>query len=101
MSANAFLVDAQLRHQIMIQRLSGAIWKDVDPVLQRMRDSIVARLASEPTDFQITRLNMLMADVNGMLKASLGKFIWPVSQDGTAVSISAAQLGCEAPAGAV
>jgi len=27
MSANAFLVDAQLRHQIMIQRLSGGIWK--------------------------------------------------------------------------
>ena len=74
MSTNAFLVDAQLRHQIMIQRLSGGIWKDVDPVLQRMRDSIVARLASEPTDFQITRLNMLMADVNGMLKASLGEF---------------------------
>ena len=74
MSTNAFLVDAQLRHQIMIQRLSGGIWEDVDPVLQRMRDSIVARLASEPTDFQITRLNMLMADVNGMLKASLGEF---------------------------
>jgi len=74
MSTNAFLVDAQLRHQIMIQRLSGGIWEDVDPVLQRMRDSIVARLASEPTDFQITRLNMLMADVNGMLKASLEEF---------------------------
>ena len=43
MSTNAFLVDAQLRHQIMIQRLSGGIWKDVDPVLQRMRDSIVDR----------------------------------------------------------
>ena len=74
MSANAFLVDAQLRHQIMVQRLSGGIWKDVDPVLKRMRDSIVSRLASEPTDFQVSRLSLLLSDINGLMKTSLNDF---------------------------
>ena len=74
MSANAFLVDAQLRHQIMVQRLSGGIWKDVDKVLQNMRDSIVARLAGEPTDFQVNRLNLLLSDINGLMKTSLNEF---------------------------
>ena len=74
MSANAFLIDSEIRHQVFIQRLSGGIWNEVDPVLRQLRQSIIARLSDEPTDFQLNRLTLLLRDIEGIVQEGGNEF---------------------------
>ena len=70
MSANEYLIDASTRHQIMLQRLSGGSFNKLKPLLEKLQKDIRARLAENPTDFQMNRLTALMSDIQALFDAA-------------------------------
>ena len=70
MSANEYLIDASTRHQIMLQRLSGGSFNKLKPLLEKLQKDIMARLAENPTDFQMHRLTALMRDIQSLFDAA-------------------------------
>ena len=73
MSSNESIVEGLTRHQIMIQRLGSGNYQKLEPILERMAQDIRLRISSSPTDFQLNRLNQLLAEVNEVLEAGGAK----------------------------
>ena len=68
MSANDFLADAATRRQVMVQRASRGISKELDEVLEQLRADINSRIADVPTEFQRKRLGTVLASVESILQ---------------------------------
>ena len=66
MSTTQYLIEAQTRHQIQVQRLGGGVIKDVMPILEQMRADIVSRLATA-TEWQTGRLFTLLGEIDGII----------------------------------
>lgn len=72
MSATQYLIEAQTRHQIQVQRLGGGIIKDVMPILVQMRADIMSRVAGA-TEFQLSRLAVLLSEIDRIIAAANGE----------------------------
>ena len=63
MSAQAFLIDANTRRQIMIQRLSNGVWEDIKPILGDMAAKIRERIRTADSELRRGQLGLLLQDV--------------------------------------
>lgn len=64
MSTQNYLIDAQTRHAVFVQRYGGWQANNAKALLDRLRLTIIDRLHDEPTDFQYNRLQVLLSDLN-------------------------------------
>lgn len=69
MSTQQYLIDAATRHQVFLQRYGDGQSKEATALLYRIRRDINARLANEPTIFQKSRLEGLLAEINAITAA--------------------------------
>jgi len=75
MSTTGYLIDATTRHAIFVERYGHGRYNDLEPILNDMRDQLVARLSREDlTDFQFMRAQALLADVDDILAGSFQQF---------------------------
>jgi len=75
MSATSYLIDATTRHAIFVERYGHGRYNDLEPILNDMRDKLVARLAGENlTEFQFFRAQELLADIDDILADSWQQF---------------------------
>ncbi|HEY9818186.1 MAG TPA: hypothetical protein V6D20_20630, partial [Candidatus Obscuribacterales bacterium] len=74
MSANGYLVETLTRHQIFLQRFGGGVINDLEPVLEKMVQEIRARLLMAPTDFQLQRLQVLLGELDAIIRESGGEY---------------------------
>ena len=72
--ANFYLIDAETRHQIFIQRFAGGVYKDVEPVLKRLKKDIFARLSVETDQDLIYRMRSLNADLDDIFLSQNAAF---------------------------
>lgn len=75
MSTTGYLIDATTRHAIFVERYGHGRYNDLEPILNDMRDKLVARLSSENlTDFQFFRAQALLADIDDIMAQSFQQF---------------------------
>lgn len=74
MSSQGYLIDAETRRQIMIQRLSGGVYRRLSPVLNQMRRDLVSKLRNNPTEFQSVRIQRLLIEMDDIIRGRLGEF---------------------------
>lgn len=75
MSTTGYLIDATTRHAIFVERYGHGRYNDLEPILNDMREKLVARLSREDlTDFQFVRAQALLADVDDILAGSFQQF---------------------------
>lgn len=68
MSSNTYLIDAQTRHQVYLQRLAGGNVNRVMPFLQDFRDQLRDQIEAGPrTEFQSRRLTELLRIVDRLV----------------------------------
>lgn len=72
MSSTQYLTDAATRHAVFLQRYGGGQSKDAQKVLDRLRRSIHTRLMQEPTEFQRSRLSVVLQDINTLSRDAFG-----------------------------
>jgi SPP1 gp7 family putative phage head morphogenesis protein len=80
-SLSGYIADVETRRQIMIQRLSGGVYRKLSPVLNDMRRDIVARLADNPTDFQQARLTRLLIEIDDIISGRVDEFAGQMQLD--------------------
>tara|TARA_R110000824_G_scaffold315223_1_gene502296 strand:- start:1370 stop:2332 length:963 start_codon:yes stop_codon:yes gene_type:complete len=82
MSNTGYLINATTRHAIFVERYGHGRYNDLEPILNDMRDKIVKRLSKESnTDFQISRLFALLADIDEITGKSFGQFSLDLSNE--------------------
>lgn len=75
MSTTGYLINATTRHAIFVERYGQGRYSDLEPVLNDMRNNLIARLAQENlTDFQVMRTTTLLADIDDILAQSFQQF---------------------------
>ena len=74
MSNSSYLVNAETRRQIMIQRLSGGVYRRLSPILNTMRRDLVSKLRDNPSDFQAIRMQRLLIEIDDIIKGRLDEF---------------------------
>jgi len=75
MSTTGYLIDATTRHAIFVERYGHGRYNDLEPILNDMRDKLVARLAKENlTEFQFFRAQELLADIDDIMAKSFQQF---------------------------
>ena len=74
MSNSSYLVNAETRRQIMIQRLSGGVYRRLSPILNTMRRDLVSKLRDNPSDFQAIRMQRLLIEIDDIIKGRLDDF---------------------------
>lgn len=79
MSANQFLVESQVRHQIFLLRRGGGIVKDLVPALQEILRSVAGRVATTP-DAQL-RQRAVIQEIEAFLLASVSDWTDEVLQE--------------------
>jgi len=67
MSAEAFLVDANVRRQIMAQRFSNGSWQEIRPILEEVAEKIKDRLRSADSELRRSELAPLLQDIQTAL----------------------------------
>jgi SPP1 gp7 family putative phage head morphogenesis protein len=67
MSANTFLIDAATRHQVFVQRFAGGEANAAIDQLKRLENIVLGRLARETTQFQGSRLTIMLNDIRGIM----------------------------------
>jgi SPP1 gp7 family putative phage head morphogenesis protein len=67
------MLDELTVHQIYIQRYSKSITRDVLPILKKTRDEVVARI-STATTFEISRLSVLLREINALIDGNMEVF---------------------------
>ena len=71
MSTTGYLIDATTRHAIFVERYGHGRYNDLEPILNDMRDKLVARLSSDNlTDFQLFRAQALLSDIDDIMAQS-------------------------------
>lgn len=73
MSSTQYLIEAQTRHQIQVQRLGGGIVNDLLPLLRTLRDDVAGRIRGA-TEFQQGRLIILLREIDGLMDAANVEF---------------------------
>lgn len=66
MSSRQYITDSATRHSVFLQRYAGGQSEEARKVLRRLSRDINARLSLEPTDFQRTRLETLLRDIDAL-----------------------------------
>lgn len=75
MSTTGYLIDATTRHAIFVERYGHGRYNDLEPILNDMRDKLVARLSKENlTEFQFFRAQELLADIDDIMAKSFQQF---------------------------
>ena len=75
MSTTGYLIDATTRHAIFVERYGHGRYNDLEPILNDMRDKLVARLNKENlTDFQFFRAQALLSDIDDIMAKSFKQF---------------------------
>ena len=74
MSNSSYLINAETRRQIMIQRLSGGVYRRLSPILNTMRRDLVSKLRDNPTEFQAIRMQRLLIEIDDIIKKRLDEF---------------------------
>jgi len=64
MSVNGWIVERETRHQIFIQRFAGGEYKKIRPILLGLRADLLARMADNPTDFQMGRAERMIQSID-------------------------------------
>ena len=72
MSSNAYLIDAQTRHQVYLQRLAGGNVNRVLPFLEDFRDELRKQIGTGNTEIQAARLTELLRTVDGLVEGLSG-----------------------------
>lgn len=76
MSTNTLIKDKLTRHQAFLLRYSGAISKDVDKLIKKLRKEINKKLKQDNTDFRTQNLIRLNKDLDAIVKKhNVGKKI--------------------------
>jgi SPP1 gp7 family putative phage head morphogenesis protein len=73
MSSNQYLVDRLTREQLLIQRYSNSVIRELLPILTNLRNSLEARMLDTPTEFQAMRLAGLQADLSRIITEITGQ----------------------------
>lgn len=68
MSANAALLEAQIRHQVMLQRRGAGMANDVIPMVERIIEQVVARVVNTPD--QRARQAVMISELRSILSAA-------------------------------
>lgn len=68
MSANQALLEAQVRHAVYLQRRGAGMANDVIPMVERIIDQVVGRVASTPD--QVARQRTLLLELRSILSAA-------------------------------
>ena len=75
MSTTGYLINATTRHAIFVERFGHGRYNDLEPILNDMRDKLVARLNKENlTEFQFARSTALLNDIDDILAKSFQQF---------------------------
>ena len=73
MSSNSLLVDRLTREQLLLQRYSNSVIRELLPILTNLRNSLEARMLDTPTEFQAVRLAGLQADLSRIITEITGQ----------------------------
>src|SRR5690554_2125588 len=73
MSSNQFLIDRLTREQLLLQRYSNSVIRELLPILTNLRNSLEARMLDTPTEFQAMRLAGLQADLSRIITEVTGQ----------------------------
>jgi len=79
MSANQFLIESQVRHQIFLLRRGGGMVKDLVPALQEILRSVAGQIATTP-DAQL-RQRAVIQEIEAFLLASVSEWSDEVLQE--------------------
>jgi len=92
MSSSQFIIDAATRHQVFLQRYAGGQSLQAQKGLERLRQSITARLAQEPTDFQRNRLVAVLNDIEKLAFDAFGTITNQTIKGAQSLAISEADF---------
>ncbi len=67
MSANQFLEESLIRHQIFLLRFAGTSARELKRLLRQLQKDVNARLIEATTDFQIARLGAASAEIDALV----------------------------------
>lgn len=73
MSSNTYLIDRLTREQLLIQRYSNSVIRELLPILTNLRNSLEVRMMQTPTEFQAVRLAGLQADLSRIITEITGQ----------------------------
>ena len=74
MSNTGYLVNAQTRHTLFVQRYAGGVIRDLLPVFAKLRRDIAAVLATLPEgDFRIMQSQAVLAEIDGITRAAMAQ----------------------------
>lgn len=90
MSAQQYIIDAATRHQVFLQRYAGGESKKALAMLSRLRHEITVRLMAEPTQFQVQRLSLVLADIDQLYAGLSGALRESVKQSTNALVVQEA-----------
>lgn len=73
MSSNQYLIDRLTREQLLLQRYSNSVIRELLPILTNLRNSLEVRMMQTPTEFQAVRLAGLQADLSRIITEITGQ----------------------------
>jgi SPP1 gp7 family putative phage head morphogenesis protein len=91
-SSNTFQIDAATRHQVFLQRFAGGQANLAQEQLLRLSDTIVARMRREPTEFQASRLSVMLNDINSIQQRFYPDFNADITQMALDLSANEAEF---------
>ena len=80
MSASDFLVQTSSRHAVFIQQYSAGQANEAKKLIGRLRRDVVSRLAQEPTNFRVERLNTMLISLDELYAESFGELSTGIKQ---------------------
>jgi SPP1 gp7 family putative phage head morphogenesis protein len=96
MSSNQYLVDRITREQLLLQRYSNSVIRELLPILTNLRNSLEVRMMQTPTEFQAMRLAGLQADLSRIITEITGQLEIQLSDSLTELAQYQAEFAAKA-----
>lgn len=68
MSANAYLLESQIRHQVFLLRRGAGLSNEIIPLVERLLEQVASRVANTPD--QRARQNIMLAELRSIMTAA-------------------------------
>lgn len=95
MSTRQATIDAATRHQVFLQRYAGGQSREAVQTLNRLRRTIMARLAQESSQIQAGRLSIILEDINEILRVGFADIASGVRIGAQNLSITEARFSVD------